>query len=101
MMLNCDWWHGQSSRLLCCSYRLAGQPAWVQIFEYATKEPHCDPAFSPLLFFSALARATSASCSRRRIKRVGESAHLFVVPSGMPGNTVICPPTLTSSGRIG
>ena len=36
---NCDWWHGQSSRLVCCSYRLAGQPAWVQIFEYATKLP--------------------------------------------------------------
>ena len=33
---NCDWWHGQSRRLVCCSYRLAGQPAWVQIFEYAT-----------------------------------------------------------------
>ena len=33
---NWDWWHGQSNRLVCCSYRRAGQPACVQIFEYAT-----------------------------------------------------------------
>src|SRR5512132_3081848 len=32
---------------------------------------------------------------------VGESAYLLVAPPGMPGNTVIWPPTLTSSGRIG
>ena len=30
---NCDWWHGQSSRPVCCSYSEAGQPACVQIFE--------------------------------------------------------------------
>ena len=33
---NYDWWHGQRIRLVSCSYNDTGQPAWVQIFEYAT-----------------------------------------------------------------
>ena len=33
--LNCDWWHGHSTRAVCCSYSEAGQPTCVQIFEYA------------------------------------------------------------------
>src|SRR4051812_14028409 len=101
-MRNCDWWHGQSSLLVCCSYRLAGQPAWVQILEYATKCSYRKSSLSGLDGSAArLALNVAASSSRNRIRRVGESAHLSVAPPGMPGKTVICPPTLTSSGRIG
>ena len=45
--------------------------------------------------------ALAASSSRRWISSVGESAYWLVAPPGMPGKTVIWPPTLTSSGRIG
>ena len=43
----------------------------------------------------------AASSSRRWISSVGESAYSLVAPPGMPGKTVIWPPALTSSGRIG
>ena len=55
----------------------------------------------PALAAAMSARSLSASSSRRWISSVGESAYLLVAPPGMPGNTVIWPPTLTSSGRIG
>ena len=29
-------WHGHSKREVCCSYKDAGHPAWVQIFDNAT-----------------------------------------------------------------
>src|SRR5258705_10238018 len=87
VIANCDWWHGQSRRLVCCSYRLAGQPACVQILEYATKLCHWEFLLISLAFFSV----SSASGSRRRISSVGESAYLLVAPFGMPGNTVIWP----------
>src|SRR4051812_49810870 len=96
VMRNCDWWHGHSRRLVRCSYRLAGQPACVQIFEYATKLFHIDPLLgslaSVIAFFeyrNRLERSSAASSSRRWMRSTGESANSLVVPPGMPGKTVI------------
>src|SRR4029450_18975 len=84
---NCDWWHGQSNRLVCCSYRLAGEPGCGQIFADAVELPHIESLLVGAAWLAS--RAAAASPARRWISRVGESAYWLVAPCGMPGNTVI------------
>src|SRR6266567_4332837 len=96
---NVDWWHGHNMWCVVCSYRAAGQPTCVQIFEYAT-------------MLSTVQFCTTLPGSGRALNVITSGGNLMMITAALAralksswkpsGTTVIIPPgELKSAGLIG